>query len=274
MTKNKDPQGSRSDQDEARVARYAALEAETPTVSEIDFYQRSRRSFITGGIAAAVGFGVFRSVQSAELVDRAPRPLRAVHEANEALWRRLFREDHQARTFDRSESSMMRVTGRHGIREEVDLEAWELRVEGPDGATLGVHSLDDIQALPKYEHTIEHKCVEGWSHIVTWGGARFSDFAGLYREELGELPAFVDLKTPDGEYYVGIELATMLHDQTLLTYELQGEALDSDHGAPLRLSTPLKYGIKQIKRIGTIRFSDVQPDDYWHERGYDWYAGL
>jgi DMSO/TMAO reductase YedYZ molybdopterin-dependent catalytic subunit len=46
-----------------------------------------------------------------------------------------------------------------------------------------------------------------------------------------------------------------------------------EHGAPLRLATATKYGIKQIKRIGRIEFTDVRPKDFWAERGYDWYAG-
>jgi len=45
------------------------------------------------------------------------------------------------------------------------------------------------------------------------------------------------------------------------------------HGAPLRLAIPVKYGIKNIKRIGTIRWTNVRPADFWGERGYDWYAG-
>ena len=53
-----------------------------------------------------------------------------------------------------------------------------------------------------------------------------------------------------------------------------GAPLDQDHGAPLRLATPLKYGIKQLKRIGVIRFSDDPPEDYWAERGYDYYSAL
>ena len=66
----------------------------------------------------------------------------------------------------------------------------------------------------------------------------------------------------------------MMHPQTLLCYELQGEPLEQLHGAPLRLVTPLKYGTKQIKRIGSIAFTNEQPADYWAERGYDWYAAL
>ncbi len=63
------------------------------------------------------------------------------------------------------------------------------------------------------------------------------------------------------------------HPQTLLCYEMNGEPLTLEHGAPLRLVTPVKYGIKNIKRIGTIRFTDKRPADFWAERGYDWYAG-
>jgi DMSO/TMAO reductase YedYZ molybdopterin-dependent catalytic subunit len=49
--------------------------------------------------------------------------------------------------------------------------------------------------------------------------------------------------------------------------------LTPDHGAPLRLVIPVKYGIKSLKQIGAIRFTDRRPADYWAERGYDWYAG-
>ena len=64
-----------------------------------------------------------------------------------------------------------------------------------------------------------------------------------------------------------------LHPQTLLAYELNGEPLSPAHGAPQRLAIPVKYGIKNLKRIGTLRFADDRPADYWAEYGYDWYAG-
>ena len=82
------------------------------------------------------------------------------------------------------------------------------------------------------------------------------------------------MKTPNKEYYVGVDMPSALHPQTLLAYEMNGAPLTDDHGAPLRLMTPVKYGIKNIKRIGSIEFTTTRPDDYWAERGYDWYAGL
>lgn len=261
--------------DSQRAERYAALEAEAPTLSEAEYRNRSRRSFLTGGAASLAGLAGWRWLQGRPESNRANDVLRAGHEFNESLWRGLSREQATAPTFDRNESSMMRVNGRHGLDGEIDVASWELNVVGPDGQTLGTNTMDDIYALPRYELTVKHKCVEGWSHIVTWGGARFSDFAALYPEVAGDNSTdFVSLETPDSGYYVGLDMPSMRNSQMLLAYELQGEPLDSEHGAPLRLATPNKYGIKCIKRIGTIEFTNEQPTDYWFERGYDWYAQL
>ena len=40
------------------------------------------------------------------------------------------------------------------------------------------------------------------------------------------------------------------------------------------LSPTVKYGIKNIKWLSSIRFQDSRPADYWAERGYDWFSGL
>jgi DMSO/TMAO reductase YedYZ molybdopterin-dependent catalytic subunit len=55
---------------------------------------------------------------------------------------------------------------------------------------------------------------------------------------------------------------------------MNGMPLSQENGSPLRLFIPVKYGIKSLKQIGKIYFSDERPPDYWAERGYDWYAGL
>jgi len=46
-----------------------------------------------------------------------------------------------------------------------------------------------------------------------------------------------------------------------------------DQVAPLDI-IPVKYGIKNLKRVGKIKFTTERPKDYWEEQGYDWYAGL
>jgi DMSO/TMAO reductase YedYZ molybdopterin-dependent catalytic subunit len=145
--------------------------------------------------------------------------------------------------------------------------------------------LDEVKRLPRVEMTTEFKCIEGWSVIVHWTGARFTDFMTAYPPETQsgddfslakpeDLPPYVSLATPDGQYYVGLDMESMLHPQTLLAYEINGKPLSQKHGAPLRLVTTVKYGVKSLKRIGSIRYSVVRPADYWAEQGYDWYIGL
>ena len=145
-------------------------------------------------------------------------------------------------------------------------------------------TLDQIRALPKTEIVTELKCIEGWSTIVHWAGVRLSDFMQKYPpptksgrpfdlKHPEDLPEFVSMETPGGDYFVGLDMASALHPQTLLCYEMNGKPLTPEHGAPLRLAIPVKYGIKNIKHIGKIKFTDERPRDYWAELGYDWYAG-
>lgn len=53
---------------------------------------------------------------------------------------------------------------------------------------------------------------------------------------------------------------------------MNDQPLTLEHGAPLRLAIPTKYGVKNIKRIGHITVAD-RASDYWEEQGYDWYSG-
>jgi hypothetical protein len=144
---------------------------------------------------------------------------------------------------------------------------------GTPGLLLG---MDDLMKLPKVTFCTEFKCVEGWSEITHWGGYRLRDLMELYPPQKvnGREPRYVYMETPDGNYYGGYDLAAARHPQSLLVTEMGGQPLTQQHGAPLRLHMPIKYGYKQIKRIGLIAYTDQKPDDFWTKLGYDWYAGL
>jgi hypothetical protein len=137
-------------------------------------------------------------------------------------------------------------------------------------------TMDDLLKLPRYELVTQFKCIEGWSQIVHWAGIRMADFLDAYPPApvAGQEPKYVYMETPNGDYYVGLDMAVCRHPQTLLVTEMMGAPLTQFHGAPLRLHTPTKYGYKQIKRIGLIAYTSDRPDDYWTKLGYDWYAGL
>lgn len=267
--------------------------------AEVEISRRSRRSFLWAAAAAALGYSGWRWLTTRRPDDEIPWPLRRVLELNEGLARDYFRPTRLSPTFSVSAAGEPRANGEEGLGDDFDAALWKLRVAGlnamPNAAARDMDlngeepalllSMREIKQLPRVEMVTELKCVEGWSQVVHWAGARFLDFAARYgpRTRSGEPPdihgkpqdlvPYVSLETPDGGYFVGLDMDSALHPQTLLCYEMNGAPLTPEHGAPLRLVIPVKYGIKNIKRIGTIRFTDRRPADYWAERGYDWYAG-
>ncbi len=155
---------------------------------------------------------------------------------------------------------------------EAGISASALTV-GTPGLLLTMHELCQ---LPRVDFATEFKCVEGWSQITRWAGVRLRDFLDAFPPATvnGRPPRYVYMETPDGDYYCGYDMETARHPQSTLVTEMSGVPLLPEHGAPLRLHMPVKYGYKQIKRIGLIAYTDTKPDDYWTKLGYDWYAGL
>jgi DMSO/TMAO reductase YedYZ molybdopterin-dependent catalytic subunit len=140
-----------------------------------------------------------------------------------------------------------------------------------------VLSMDDLRALPFTEQVTQFKCIEGWSQITSFAGVRFADFLKAYPPQHnpdGSLPRHVAMETADGTFSSSFDLASLLHPQTLLCYEMDGKPLSPGHGAPLRLATPFKYGYKQIKQIAKLTYTDQRTADFWEGLGYDWYGGL
>ena len=200
-------------------------------------------------------------------------PLRKGLHVNELLFTGLFGERF-AKSYAVSKAVINpRINGLIGIESSIDTSVWKLNVIKNNGDTLFL-TMNDIRKLPKTEIVYDFKCIEGWDQVTHWAGVRFSDFINAYHLEKESQLRFTGLETPDEQYYVGIDNKSMLHPQTLLCYEINNKPLPDNQGAPLRLIIPVKYGVKNLKRIGTVFFSNNRPHDYWYERGYDYYCGL
>jgi DMSO/TMAO reductase YedYZ molybdopterin-dependent catalytic subunit len=200
--------------------------------------------------------------------------LRAVLGFNERVVRgALFSDQHLVKTYPASAVGQLKENGDEGMADDFDADDWNLQVMPRGGGLPATLDLDDIRKLPRYEETIDFKCVEGWSVVTQFAGARFSDFTAKFAPG-SEKAGYVGMATPDGGYYVGLDTPSAMHPQTLLAYQMNGADLEDEHGAPLRLVIPVKYGIKNIKRIAKIAYGETQPPDFWQERGYDFYAGL
>jgi DMSO/TMAO reductase YedYZ molybdopterin-dependent catalytic subunit len=132
--------------------------------------------------------------------------------------------------------------------------------------------LAQFQALPRVQQNTRHVCVEGWDVIGRFGGARLSDFLQI----VGADPTarFITVNCAD-DYYESLDMATALHPQTLLCYEMYEQPLTREHGAPLRLQIPTKIGYKQAKYLTELKVTHALAKvGYWEDQGYSWFYGM
>lgn len=202
-------------------------------------------------------------------------PIRKVLDANEKVFDGLLTDNRLAKEYPLTRAANpARVNGDLGLKTAFDPATWAMNVIRATGDTLKI-KLDDIRKLPKTEIIFNFKCIEGWSQITHWGGVRFSEFMDAYHLDAEAAMKYLGLSTPDKEYYVGIDMPSAMHPQTLLCYELNDKPLPLNQGYPLRLIIPVKYGVKSLKRIGDMYFSNERTPDYWADKkGYDYFSGL
>jgi DMSO/TMAO reductase YedYZ molybdopterin-dependent catalytic subunit len=161
---------------------------------------------------------------------------------------------------------------------------WELTIDGlverPGKITLA-----QLKAMKSRTQITRHDCVEGWSAIGKWTGVPLSEVLAM----TGPKPQAryvvfycADPMEEDGTdfYYESIDMEDAYHPQTILAYELNGEALPIANGAPIRLRVERQLGYKMAKYV--MRIELVESFDhiaggsggYWEDKGYQWYAGI
>jgi DMSO/TMAO reductase YedYZ molybdopterin-dependent catalytic subunit len=187
---------------------------------------------------------------------------------------RLFRQGHPASTFADSELTPFErfPLNTYDVDDPgVDLDQWSLTVGG-QVQKPGDYTLAQIQSLPKKVQNTRHVCVEGWDVIGKFGGTPLSDFLNMVCADRNA--KFVYVECAD-EYYESIDMATALHPQTLLCYEMYDRPLTREHGAPVRLSIPTRIGYKQAKYLTDLKVTNVlEKAGYWEDQGYSKYYGL
>lgn len=166
-----------------------------------------------------------------------------------------------------------------------DFRDWRLDVGG-----LVDHparfSLAELRALPARTQITRHDCVEGWSCIGKWTGARLS--ALLKQVALKPEVRYIvfhcadSFPGPNGPqpYYESIGLDDAFHEQTILAYEMNDKPLPIPYGAPIRLRVERQLGYKSAKFVMRIEavetFANIGNGrgSYWADQGYEWYAGI
>lgn len=199
--------------------------------------------------------------------------LRSVQKMNDWVQAKVFDAEKLAPEYPDDQltpESDFRVNGYDTDEPDIDIEHWTLTVEGMVGKP-GEYTLQQIMSLPKQVKNLRHCCVEGWSMIPKWGGARMQDFLDLV--DADRSAKYISVECGD-DYLTSWDMPSARHPQTLLVYESYGKPLALQHGAPVRVVMPTKLGYKSAKWINKIVVTNDKPGGYWEDQGYDWFAGL
>jgi sulfoxide reductase catalytic subunit YedY len=133
-----------------------------------------------------------------------------------------------------------------------DPKTWELTLEGLGTAPVRLTAAD-LDRLPRVTQSSRLKCVQCWSGRVNWEGFRCQDLLRL----AGAKPQLDWVRVDCADrYYDFVKLDDLLHPRTLFGLGMNGEPLTPEHGAPLRLVLPAKYGYKSSKLITKLTFVD------------------
>jgi sulfoxide reductase catalytic subunit YedY len=131
--------------------------------------------------------------------------------------------------------------------------------------------------MPLEERLYRMRCVEAWSMAVPWSGFPMAKLVELakplasakyVRMETFLNPAvapYQRMPQYPWPYVEGMTMAEATNELAFLVTGIYGKPAPKQHGAPLRIVMPWKYGFKSIKSIVRFTFTDKRPVSYWEE---------
>ncbi|MFM7719082.1 MAG: sulfite oxidase-like oxidoreductase [Actinomycetota bacterium] len=128
----------------------------------------------------------------------------------------------------------------------------------------------ELRALGPVDVTADMHCVTGWTTLDNvWTGVPFRALA----ERAGVLPnARWVIAHCEGGYTSNLSLSAMSEPDVLVAWGHGGIDLTPDHGFPLRLVVPKRYGWKSAKWLRALEFAEHNVRGFWEVRGYHVHA--
>jgi DMSO/TMAO reductase YedYZ molybdopterin-dependent catalytic subunit len=152
---------------------------------------------------------------------------------------------------------------------EIDATEWRLQLEGlvDNPMTLTIEDIINRRAVTQ---VVTMQCISNpiggdLTSTSRWTGTPLVELledAGL-RAGAEELY----IESADG-FYESVAMDDLMDQRTLLVYAMNGVPLPVEHGFPLRIYIPNRYGMKQPKWITRMEVVDNQGPGYWVDRGW------
>jgi sulfoxide reductase catalytic subunit YedY len=156
------------------------------------------------------------------------------------------------------------------------IRPWTIKIDGMVEKPFDIGIDDLVRKFPIEERLYRHRCVEAWSMAVPWSGIPMAKLVELAKPlasaKYVRMETFLDKAMAPGQkswapwpYVEGLTIAEATHELTFLATGAYGKPMPKQHGAPIRLAVPWKYGFKHIKSIVRVSFTDKRPKSYWED---------
>jgi DMSO/TMAO reductase YedYZ molybdopterin-dependent catalytic subunit len=161
-----------------------------------------------------------------------------------------------------------------GITPQIDINTWELDIGGL-AKNPYILKYDEILKMPQVSvfatlETISNPIGGPSIGNAVWTGVPLKMV--LEKAGIKDNVIKVIFYCEDG-YSTAVKLEEALKDDVILAYKMNGKTLASEHGYPLRVVVPGKYGMKWAKWINKIELTDKDYKGYWEAQGWSDYAG-
>jgi sulfoxide reductase catalytic subunit YedY len=168
--------------------------------------------------------------------------------------------------------------------QKLPIRPWMVKIDGLVDKPIDIGVDELIRKMGIEERTYRHRCVEAWSMAIAWSGfplAKLVDFAKPRGSaKYLRMETFMNPQIAPGQrqtwfpwpYVEGLSMAEATNDLAFIATGAYGHPMAKQHGAPLRLAVPWKYGFKSIKSIVRFTFTDERPQSYWEALGPDEYG--
>jgi sulfoxide reductase catalytic subunit YedY len=274
-----------------RFTRYSLPESAV-TPEEIFW---NRRRFIKGVVLAATGatLSACGSKESASEATDAALPSRASDNLYPAMRSSKYLVEDRTLTpsgisghynnfyeFTTDKAAVARLAA------GLTIDPWTIEIGGLVQNPFQIGFEDLVRKFPLEERIYRLRCVEAWSMVVPWVGFPFAKLVELCAPlSSAKYVRFISFNRPQeavGQkeqqypwpYYEGLRMDEAMNELTLMTTGIYGKPLPKQHGAPLRLIVPWKYGYKSPKSIVKIDFTAEQPRTFWNDLGPNEYSFL
>lgn len=159
--------------------------------------------------------------------------------------------------------------------QKLPIRPWTVKIDGLVEKPIEIGVDDLIRKMGIEERTYRHRCVEAWSMAIAWSGFPLAKLVAMAKPTTAakflKMETFLDPKVAPGQrqpwfpwpYVEGLTMAEATNDLAFIATGAYGHPMVKQHGAPLRLAVPWKYGFKSIKSIVRFSFVDKQPVGMW-----------